>query len=107
MIGIKETVIIQRPDFVDDEYGTGSNTWTNVAELNATIAAVSAHELLLMDRAQMRWTHKMWLDYHKARTLEGEILPGGRVKVGELVYNIVGIENHMRRLTVVKLELTT
>lgn len=107
MVGIKESVTLQRPDLVDDDYGTGTNTWTDCATFNATVAAVGAGEMMAMDRQQMQFSHRLWIDYHKARTFKADLVPGGRFKIGELYYDIVGIEHHMRRLSVVLLSLQT
>jgi SPP1 family predicted phage head-tail adaptor len=105
MVGIKETVLLQKPYLVDDDYGTGTNTWTDVAEFKATLTTVGSGELVAMDREQMAFTHRLLIDYHKARTLAAELTPGGRFLIGGLYYDIIGIEHHMRRVTVVTLDL--
>lgn len=105
MTGIKELVTIQRPDLTADDYGTGTRAWTDIVELKAVFTTVGAGELLRMDRTQMDFTHMLYIDYHKARTIE-DINPECRVKIGDLYYDIVSIEHHMRRMTVLALRLT-
>lgn len=107
MIGIKESVTIQRPDSVDDDYGTGTVGWTDIATISGTVTTVRSAERLTMQREQMSFSHRLYLPYHKSRTFAADLVPGGRVKIGELYYDIKGIEHHMRRMTVVMLELET
>jgi head-tail adaptor len=103
MVGIKETVLLQRPDHTADDYGSTSRAWTDIVEFKATLAAVGAGEMLRMDRNIMDFTHRLWIDYHKAKSFIDDLVPEGRFKINNEYYLIVAIEQHFRRQTVVLL----
>lgn len=106
MIGIKESVTLQKRVAADDDYGTETATWSDSLTFKATFSTVSSSELMQADRTQAQFTHRLYIDYHKARTFAGEMDGTARFKIGSDYYDIVGIEHHFRRLTVVLLSLS-
>jgi SPP1 family predicted phage head-tail adaptor len=103
LIGPKVKCNIQTLAETADAYGSKARTWTNVKELRATFATVGSAERLKMGRDQMEFTHRLFLDYSKVKSIIHKIRPNGRVLVSQKLYNIVGIENHFNREVVLLL----
>lgn len=105
MIGPKKKVIIQILAETVDAYGSTTRTWTNVKELKATVTTVGGSEYIKMDRMQMDFTHRLFLDYQRVKSVIDKIRPNGRVWIHGRLYDIVSVENHFNRQIVVLLRL--
>lgn len=105
MIGPKVKCIIQTVAEAVDAYGCKTKTWTNRKELRATLSTVGSAELLKMNREQMEFTHRLYLDYSRVKPVMQYIRPNGRVWISQRLYDIVGIEKHFNRAVVLLLRL--
>jgi len=105
LIGPKKKVIIQTLAETVDSYGSTTKTWTNVKELNATVTVVGSGEYSKMNREQMDFTHRLFLDYQRVKSIIDKIRSNGRVWIHGRLYDIVSIENHFNKQVVVLLRL--
>jgi len=105
LIGPKVKCIIQTLSETADDYGSPTKTWTNVKELRATLAPAGSGETIKVGREQMSYTHRLFLDYYRVKSVMHHIRPNGRVWIGSRLYDIIAIENNFNRTIEVLLRL--
>lgn len=84
---LRHRVTVQSQATVQNAYGEGVRSWSNVAEVWAEVSPISARELFAAAQAQATTTHRITIRYRN------DVTASCRVKFGTRYFAIDGVMN--------------
>jgi head-tail adaptor len=98
MIGPRVTCYLRRPETTQDDYGSRTTSWINVCEFKGVFTTLSKSEQVFADRESVFADYNLFVGRAAMRPYQNYLHENARIYIGQIAYNIIGVNNYFKRM---------